>query len=120
VAAREILSNIYIKNLNTEDEPKYDDFDFIVRLNKDLYRSTTEAIREACRHFGINHDINIHVYSANINHKIPQKELHEALKAGGASSVHTDPRGFTFKSRNNLGNKSARIKTNMHTARLEF
>jgi len=120
VTAREILSNIYIKNLNTEDEPKYDDLDFIVRLNKDLYRSTTEAIREACRHFGINHNINIHVYSANINQKIPQKELHEALKSGGASSVQTDPRGFTFKSGNNLGNKSARIKTNMHVARLEF
>lgn len=119
VEARDILSNIYIKNLNVEDEHKHE-LEFLVRLNKDLYKSTLESIREACRHFGINYDVNIHVYSANINPKIPQRDLHEALETGGASSVQTDPRIFKFKSGNNSGSKSASIKTNMHVAKIEF
>lgn len=119
VKAHEILSNIYIKNLNAEDEENFG-LDFLVRLNKELYKSTTEAIRTACRHFGINSEVNIHVYSSNINQKIPANELHEALKSGGASSVQTDERKLTYKSGNNLGTDVQKIRTNMHVAKLEF
>ena len=121
VRANEILSNVYIKNMNIEGESKFDeDLDFLVRLNKDLYRSTTEAIKTACSHFGINSEVNIHVYSANNNHKIPASDLHDALKSGGAKSVTTDPRRIKYKSGNNIGTKSATIRTNMHVATLDF
>lgn len=116
---RDILSNIYIKNLNTESEANLE-LSFLVKLNQDLYTATAEAIMEACRHFGINSEVNLHIYSANVNPKIPQQNLHQALKEGGASSVVTDSRNLKYKSGNNLGNKGATIRTNMHVAKLEF
>lgn len=119
VNARDILGNVYIKNLNAEGESTLE-LSFLVQLNKELYRSTTQAIRDACKHFGINTDVNIHVYSANANHKIPQHDLHQALRDGGASSVTTDPRKMTYKSGNNIGTKSATIRTNLHVAKLTF
>ncbi|WHI50269.1 hypothetical protein P3339_17725 [Microbulbifer sp. MLAF003] len=119
IEPRDILSNVYVKNLNTEGEASLE-LSLLVKLNKDLYRATTEAIMEACRHFGINNEVNLHVYSANINPKIPQQDLHQALKDGGASSVVTDSRNLKYKSGNNLGNRGATIRTNMHVAKLEF
>ncbi|WP_444914485.1 hypothetical protein [Microbulbifer sp. TRSA007] len=119
IEPRDILSNIYVKNLNAEGEAGLE-LNFLVQLNKDLYRATTEAIMEACRHFGINSEVNLHVYSSNINPKILQKDLHQAMKDGGASSVVTDPRNMKYKSGNNLGSKGANIRTNMHVAKLEF
>lgn len=119
VSAGDILSNVYIKNLNAEGESTLE-LSFLVQLNKELYRSTTQAIREACKYFGVNTDVTIHVYSANANHKIPQRDLHQALRDGGAASVVTDPRKMTYKSGNNVGTKSARIRTNLHVAKLTF
>ncbi len=119
VRASDILSNVYIKNLNAEDESSHE-LEFLVQLNKDLYRSTMDALKTACAHFGIQQEINVHVYSANNNPKIPKPALHQALKSGGASSVQTDARKLKYKSGNNAGSLSATIRTNLHVAKLEF
>ncbi|WP_152558711.1 hypothetical protein [Endozoicomonas numazuensis] len=119
VKPHDILGNIYIKNLNIEDESRYE-LDLLVQLNKELYKSTAEAINKACSHFGLQSDVNIHVYSASINNKIPENDLHQALKSGGANSVTTDSRKLIFKSGNNLGTRAAKIRTNMHVAKLSF
>ncbi len=92
--------------------------EFLVKLNRDLYKDTVAAIKKACKHFGINSDVNIHVYSANANPKMPAKDLHQALSGGGARLVETDKRIFKFKSGNNIGTKRASFKSNMHVARL--
>lgn len=113
------LSRIYIKNLNVEGE-KSMDIKTLVRLNKDLYKSTIAAIKEACRHFGIREGISLHVYSSNINPKIPGDKLHSALKSGGASNVETDSRELNYRSGSNDNKLRARINTNMHVAKLKF
>ncbi|GAA6168120.1 hypothetical protein [Sessilibacter corallicola] len=115
----DILSNVYIKNLNVEDESRYK-LDFLVKLNKELYKATVQALKAATSHFGILNEIFIHVYSANTNQKIPAESLHSAMKAGGAHSVQTDPRKITYKSGNNLGTEFQKIRTNMHVARLNI
>lgn len=119
VGPRDILSNVYIKNLNAENEGDYS-LEFLVQMNKDLYRDTVAAIKKACEHFGVNSDVNIHVYSANANPKISAKDLHQALSDGGASNVDTDARILKFKSGNNIGTKGASFKTNMHVARIDL
>lgn len=119
IREEEILKNIYIKNMNAENEADFS-LDFLVRLNKKLYKSTAEAIREACRYFGVTDNVQVHIYSHNRNPKIPQRDLHEALDSGGSSHVQTDPRRFEFTSGDNLGKASLSIKTNMHVAKFEF
>lgn len=75
---------------------------------------------KACEYFGVKNPVSIHMHSANINPKIAQEDLHETLESGGATSVQVDARKLNYKSGNNLGTKSARIKTNMHVARITF
>lgn len=119
VTAKYFLSNIYIKNLNAENERGME-LKLLVSINKDLYEKTVAAIKEACAHFGIKESVSIHVYSSNINYKIPKDDLHHALKSGGASSVETDPRALNFRSGSNDNKLRARVDTNMHVARLDF
>lgn len=119
VKASDILSKVYIKNLNAEKEEYYD-LDFLVQLNKNLYRDTTAGIKEACEYFGIKNPVNIHVYSSNNNYKINKIDLYEAFELGGASQVKTDPRALVYKSMNNLGSMKVKIKTNLHVATINF
>lgn len=119
VRPEEILSNVYVKNLNAEGQHE-DNMPLLVKLNIDLYKSTTEAIAGACKHFGITGNINLHVYSSNINPKIPRSELHEALRSGGASSVETDSRKIRYKVGNNKGTVGIPMVSNMHSATLKF
>ncbi|WP_444919327.1 hypothetical protein ACJJID_00035 (plasmid) [Microbulbifer sp. CnH-101-G] len=117
VQPRDILSNIYIKNLNAEGRHE-GNLPLLVKLNMSLYEKTTEAIVKACKHFGIQSSINIHVYSSNINPKISKSELHEALKAGGAKSVETDKRKIRHKVGSNNGVDSVPLVSNLHVATL--
>jgi hypothetical protein len=119
VPAKYFLSSIYIKNLNVENEHSVD-LQLRVQLNKELYEKTVIAIREACTHFGIRTSVNIHVYSSNINYKIPKDALHEALRSGGASHVETDSRELNYRSGSNDNKLRARVDTNMHVAKLDF
>lgn len=113
------LRIIYIKNLNAEGE-KSMDIKTLVCANKDLYQNTIAAIKEARLHFGIQKDISVHIYSSNINPKIPKEELHSALESGGAAHVETDSRELVYPSGSNDNKFRARIKTNMHMAKIEF
>lgn len=119
VKPKDILSDIYIKNLNAEGQHE-NNMPLLVKLNMSLYEKTTQAITEACRHFGIQSGINIHVYSSNLNPKIPQSELHQALKAGGAKSVETDNRKIRHKVGSNNGQDSVPLVSNLHVAALSF
>jgi len=114
-----ILGNIYIKNLNVEGERTLD-VKMLVSMNEKLYQGTIAALKEACKHFGIQTSVNVYVYSANSSWKIPKESLHRALKSGGASQVDTDPRAFNYRSGSNDGNRRAKIETNLHIARLDF
>jgi len=117
--AKYFLTNIYIKNLNAESERDID-LKLLIRMNKELYEKTVVAIKDACAHFGVRESVNIHVYSANINYKIPKDDLHQALKSGGASTVETDSRELIYRSGSNDNQLRDRIDTNMHVARLDF
>ena len=119
VPAKYFLSSIYIKNLNAENE-KGMDLKVLVQINKELYEKTVIAIKEACAHFGVKESIHIHVYSSNVNYKIPRDDLYQALKAGGASNVETDSRELNFRSGSNDNQLRARINTNLHVARIDF
>lgn len=119
VPANYFLGNIYIKNLNAEGERGMD-LKLLVDINRKLYEQTVVAIREACVHFGMRESVNVHVYSSNINHKIPKDVLHGALKSGGANNVQTDDRELNYKSGGNDHVLRARVDTNMHVARLDF
>lgn len=91
-----MLENIYIKNLNAEGE---DDMSSqaLVRANKALYQRTCEAIREAAKTFMIQGEISFHVFSNKRNPKIPQADLHEALKSGGANTINADPARYEYE-----------------------
>ncbi len=95
INASVLLKDIYIKNMNAEGE---DDMGAkaLVRANKSLYSKTCEAIREAAKTFMVRGELNFHVFSNKRNPKIPQADLHEALKEGGAKSVQTDPARYEF------------------------
>lgn len=92
----------------------------LVKLNIDLYKTTTEAIAGACKHFGVTGNVNLHVYSSNINPKISQSELHEALRSSGASTVETDSRKIRYKVGNNKGTVGIPMVSNLHRATLTF
>lgn len=117
VQPKDILSDIYIKNLNAEGGHE-DNLPFLVKLNMQLYQSTTEAIINTCNHFAINSEINLYVYSKNTNPKIPMAELHESLKLGGASSVVTDTRKIKTVAGNNEGTAELAMFSNLHIAKL--
>jgi hypothetical protein len=77
IKPQDILSDIHIKNLNAEGQHE-GNMPLLVKLNISLYENTTKALTEACKHFGIQSGVNIHVYSSNINPKISKSELHQA------------------------------------------
>ena len=119
VKPKDILSNIYIKNLNAEAQHE-NNLPLLVKLNMALYEKITQALIEACKHFGIQSAVNIHVYSSNINPKISQSELHQSLKTGGASAVETDSRKIRHKVGSNNGQDSVPLVSNLHVAKLGF
>lgn len=119
IQPHEILQDIYIKNLNSEGKLE-GNLPLLLELNIELYKATAEAIRTACRHFGLREGVTLHVFSHNDNHKIPKGKLHDALISGGASSVTTDTRQFRVRINNNQGTGAIIQNTNLHVARLNL
>lgn len=119
VKPKDIISNIYIKNLNAEGQYE-GNMPLLVKLNISLYTNTTKALMEACKHFGIQSGVSIHVYSSSVNPKIAKSELHQALRAGGAKSVETDCRKIRHKVGSNNGHDSVPLVSNLHVASLDF
>lgn len=116
VSAEDILCDVYVKNLNVENEGPINPS--LVSANKGLYIGVTKAIIEAGQLLGCSAKLNFWVYSSNINPKIPGEELHDALLTGGAEEVQMSNRQHLFKSGTNSGKPGPRFKTNLHVARL--
>lgn len=117
VTAEDLISNVYIKNLNAERENEME-AKALIQANKNLYQLVCETLDKVAEHLGVKQKIHLFVYSSNLNHKIPQRDLHYALKKGGASSVQTDPKTYPFVSGSNCGKFKATIKSNLHLATL--
>ncbi len=115
INASEIFSDVYIKNLNAEREESMN-LQALIRANKSLYQKTCEAVREAARKLNMKGALNLWVISSKINQKIPQEELHDALKKGGAESVEMDSTPIRYVSGSNDGKRRQLFKTNLHLA----
>lgn len=110
-----LLKNIYAKNLNAENaDSKFDEIK--IRMNKDLYSSTCDAILQAARMLGVSCQLNFYVFSHNDNNKIPRDELKDALQRGGADSVTTDDHRPKVQIGNNAGTGSLKQRTHFHLA----
>lgn len=118
VKPQELLSDIYVKNLNANDE---DDMTppILIRANKKLYGGVCEAVRGAAKILGVSGTLNFWILSSVINHKIPRKDLHDALKEGGAKTVESeDDIVHKMWVKANEGPGRAVFKNNLHLATL--
>lgn len=119
VVAKDIIGDVYVKNLNTELENELGS-QALVTANKRLYRDVYSAVLEAAKLLGVSGVINFYVISSNKNWKIPKEDLHEALKEGGADEVETDDQIIEIYSSNNAGLKALKIKQNLHLATISI
>jgi hypothetical protein len=121
VSAKDIIGDVYVKNLNVECENEME-AQARVRANKSLYSTVSTALVDAAKKLGISGNINLWVFSNNINPKIPKQELHDALlKEGSATSVTTDDKTkHVFLVGSNDGMEERKIKTNLHLATLKI
>ncbi|WP_444934644.1 hypothetical protein [Microbulbifer sp. JTAC008] len=119
VSPADIIGNIYVKNLNAEFERDMPP-QALVNANKGLYQNTCSAIIAAARSLGCAGPLNFWVFSNSKNPKIRQQALHDALNAGGASNVSTDPISHKYWVGSNDGLAQREIKTNLHLAKLNI
>lgn len=120
IKAEDLLSDIYVKNLNAQGEENMAS-SALIQANKKLYSGTCEAVLGAARILGLKGDLNFWILSNIKNHKIPKQDLHDALKSGGASSVSTeDDIQHKFWVGANDGVGKALIKSNLHLAKLRI
>ena len=104
VKASDLISDIYVKNLNIENEHQIGR-DAIVNVNQKLYEGVCKAIVQAAKLLGVQGILNFHVFSNIKNPKIPMESLHKALKDGGAESVVTDETPHKFNVSSNDGRR---------------
>lgn len=110
-----ILSDIYAKNLNVDGESAMAD-QALIRANKQLYTKVCDAVIQAAKQLGITSELNFYIFSKNNNPKIPQNELHAALKEGGATSVRTDEVSYRVFAGSNNDQDFIQQMTNFHLA----
>ncbi len=118
VKADIFLRDVYIKNMNAECENEMGQ-QALINANKSLYTRTCEAIRETAKSFAVRGEVNLHVFSNARNPKIPQSELHSALRSGGIDSVTTDPARYQYHVSNNENSQDLNQKpffTHHHVA----
>lgn len=120
VSAKELIGDVYVKNLNAERENEME-LQALVRANKTLYSKVCNALVDAARKLGVSGGVNFWIFSNNVNQKIPKEELHKALTEGGASSVTTDDNTkHAFFVGSNDGASERKFKTNIHLAKLKI
>ena len=119
VKAGDIIGDVYVKNLNTENEQGLDN-SARVKANKSLYTKTCIALKEAAQKLQVKGALNLWVFSSNLNHKLPKEDLHDAVNAGGASDVKTDDQIYDIWSGSNDGLRQQRFKTNLHLATIKI
>lgn len=117
--ANDIIGDVYVKNLNSENQSSLSKQDLIIE-NKKLYSGVCSAVLGAAKLLGVQGLVNFYVISSNINHKIPKEDLHTALKEGGATSVATDDCKHNIMSGPNNGGDGIIIKQNPHLASLRI
>lgn len=123
VSAKDIIGDVYVKNLNTEQESEMEgQRQARVQANKKLYANVSSALVEAAKRLGVSGSINFWIFSNNMNPKIPKQDLHDALlKDGSASSVTTDDKTkHIFFVGSNDGLDVQKFKTNLHLATLKI
>lgn len=113
-----ILNDVYAKNLNVDSENNLTN-EILIRANKDLYSGVCKALVDAAKLLGVSNQLNFYVFSKSNNPKIPQSDLVDALKAGGASSVTTDENRPRVMVGDNKGIDSIPQLTNFHLAKLK-
>lgn len=114
--ASDFLKDIYVKNLNAESEDVMS-AKALIDANKKLYKGVSEAIKIAAAKLAIRGEVNLWVISSNLNYKIPKSDLHSSLRDGGADMVGVAKNQYLIKSGSNDGNRSDKIKTNLHLAK---
>lgn len=117
--AKDIIGDVYVKNLNTELENDMGT-QALITANKQLYKSVCSSVIEAAKLLGVQGIINFWVISSNLNHKIPKAALHNALHEGGASKIETDDTTIPIFSGPNSGGPGFRFKQNLHLATLKL
>lgn len=117
--AKDIIGDVYVKNLNTEHENELG-AQALVGANKHLYQNVCAAVIDATKLLGVFGVINFWVISSNFNKKIPKADLHDALKAGGADNVETDDAIIPIFSGPNSGGPGLKFKQNLHLATLKI
>ena len=120
VSAKELIGDVYVKNLNAERENEME-LQALVHANKKLYSNVCNALVDAARKLGVSGGVNFWIFSNNVNQKIPKEELHNALIDGGASSITTDDNTkHVFLVGSNDGSSERKFKTNIHLAKLKI
>lgn len=117
--ASDLISDIYVKNLNIEDEANFKGKARIM-ANQSLYEGVCRAIVEAGKRLGVSHAINFYVFSNKKNPKIPKDNLHMALRDGGAESVGMDGIGkYKYSVASNDGRQVfENLITHLHLAKI--
>lgn len=117
-SASDLLSDIYVKNLNAEHENDMGR-QALVKANQKLYEDVGRAITEAAKLLGVTGMINLHVFSNKKNPKIPKDNLHMALRDSGADSVEMDEKNrFKYDVQSNDGNGVLpNLITHLHLAK---
>ncbi|HVL01399.1 MAG TPA: hypothetical protein VM553_16395 [Dongiaceae bacterium] len=120
VSAKEIIGDVYTKNLNAERENEME-MKALVQANRKLYGTVSSALTDAAKRLGVTGSINFWIFSNNLNPKIPKQDLHDALLGGGsATSVTTDEKTkHVFVVGSNDGTAEQRFKTHLHLATLK-
>lgn len=77
VSASDLISSVYVKNLNTESEASYKGKARII-ANQKLYEGVCQAIVKAAKILGVKNAIDFYVFSNKKNPKIPKDNLHVA------------------------------------------
>lgn len=117
--ASDIIRDIYVKNLNIENESNCDR-NLLVKENKKLYEDVCKSILQAAKILGVQGQLNFYVFSNNKNPKIPKDDLRTALLAGGADTVASDTHSYKFDVGSNDGTRVFKdLISHMHLATLK-
>ena len=119
VSAKEIIRDVYVKNLNAEKENEMET-NALVAAYKSLYQSVSQAIVEAARKLGVSGGLNLWVFSNNKNPKIPKDDLYGSLRGADATSVETDKKRHQFYVGSNDGRGFQKFLTNLHLAKFNL
>jgi hypothetical protein len=118
--ASDLIREIYVKNLNTEDELNLSR-ELLVKENRKLYESVCKAITQAAKLLGVQGMLNFYIFSNKKNYKIPVDELHGGLKDGGAESVEVDTVSHKFSVGSNNGKEIfENLISHLHLAKLSI